>query len=269
MVARARIGAADAAGLPRRVAIRGKGRAGRALARALAAAGIPVVWIPRRGGRPPRRPEDLVVLAVPDDRIAAESERLSDRGWRARIVMHLSGALPAEAAAAWRRTGASVVSFHPLGSFAGNGAETAAGHAVAVEGDRRGTAAASRLARAIGARPWRIAPERKALYHAAAAAAAGGTAAVVAQAAQAAQAAGMPAAIATRAFASLAEEAARNVRQRGFRAGLTGPLARGDSGTLALHRRALAGRPALSALYRALAAAAGDALGRAPRDPAR
>jgi len=183
--------------------------------------------------------------------------------------MHLSGALPAEAAAAWRKTGASVVSFHPLGSFAGHPAETAAGHAIAIEGDRRGAASASRLARAIGARPWRIAPDRKALYHAAAAAAAGGTAAVVAQAARAARAAGMPPEIAVRAFASLAEEAARNVRRRGFPAGLTGPLARGDSGTLRLHRRALAGRPALAALYRALAAAARDALGRAPRDPAR
>jgi predicted short-subunit dehydrogenase-like oxidoreductase (DUF2520 family) len=265
MVARARIGAADAAGLPRRVAIRGKGRAGRALARALAAAEIPVVWIPRAGGRSPKRPEDLVVLAVPDDRIAAESERLAARGWRSRVVMHLSGALPAEAAAAWRRTGASVVSFHPLGSFAGDRAETAAGHAVAIEGDRRGAAEASRLARAIGARPWRIPAGRKALYHAAAAAAAGGTAAVVAQAARAAEAAGMPPEMAARAFASLAEEAARNVRRHGFPAGLTGPLARGDSGTLQLHRRALAGRPALGALYRALAAAARDALGRPPR----
>lgn len=209
------------------------------------------------------------MLAVPDDRIGAESERLAARGWRSRIVMHLSGALPAQVAAAWRRTGASVVSFHPLGSFAGRRAETAAGHAVAIEGDRRGAAAASRLARAIGARPWRIRPDRKALYHAAASAAAGGTAAIVAQAARAAEAAGMPADVAARAFASLAEEAARNVRRLGFPAGLTGPLARGDSGTLRLHRRALAGQPALAALYRALAAAARDALGRPPGRSAR
>lgn len=265
MTASASIAAAPAAGLPRRVAIRGRGRAGRALARALAGARIPVAWIPRGAARPPGRPEDLIVLAVPDDAIAAESERLAALGWRCRVAMHLSGALPAEAAAAWRRTGSAVVSFHPLGSFAGHRSDNAAGHAVAIEGDRRGTAAARRLARAIGARPWSIPADRKALYHAAATAAAGGTAALIAQAASAARAAGMPARLAASAFASLAGEAARNVGRNGFPAGLTGPLARGDSGTLALHRRALAGRPGLEHLYRALAAAASDALGRGPR----
>jgi predicted short-subunit dehydrogenase-like oxidoreductase (DUF2520 family) len=262
MVANTSIGAA---GLPRRVAIRGRGRAGKALARGLAARGISVAWIPRGRRRAPARAEDVVVMAVPDDAIAAESERLVAAGWRARIALHLSGALPADAAGAWRRSGAAVASFHPLGSFAGDRGETAAGHAVAIEGDRLAVAAARRLARAIGARPWQIDSGRKALYHAAATAVAGGTATLVAQAARAAEAAGMPAAEATRVFARLAEEAARNVRRRGFPAGLTGPLARGDSGTLALHREALAGRPELAELYRALAAAAREGLGGAAR----
>jgi predicted short-subunit dehydrogenase-like oxidoreductase (DUF2520 family) len=253
MVANTSIGAAD---LPRRVAIRGRGRAGRALARALVAAGISVAWIPRGRRRAPARVEDLVVMAVPDDAIAAESERLVAQGWRARVALHLSGALRADAARAWRVTGAAVASFHPLGSFSGDRDETAAGHAVAIEGDRLAVTAARRLARAIGGRPWRIAAGRKALYHAAASAVAGGTATLVFQAARAAESAGLPAAEALRVFARLAEEAARNVRRRGFPAGLTGPLARGDSGTLALHREALAGRPELADLYRALAEAA-------------
>ena len=238
-----------------RVAIRGRGRAGRALARALAAARVPVAWISRASGT---RPEafDLLVLAVPDDAIEEESARLVRAGARARCAMHLSGALPSEALRRWRKTGAAVVSFHPLRSFAGAPGETAAGTDVAIEGDPAGIAAAERLARSIGARPWRIAAADKPLYHAAAAAAAGGTATLVALAAEAARRAGMPAGRALGAMARLSAEAARNVAARGYPAGLTGPLARGDEGTLRLHRRALAGSPLLAAAYRALAEAA-------------
>ncbi len=114
---------------------------------------------------------------------------------------------------------------------------------------------ARRLARRIGARPWSIPAAAKPLYHAAAAAAAGGTATLVALAAEAARRAGMPEARALPAMAALAREAAGNVGARGFPAGLTGPLARGDEGTLRLHRRALARVPELGTVYRALAAA--------------
>src|SRR5512146_2530857 len=51
-----------------RVAIRGRGRAGRALARALGDAGIPAAFVPRSRPRP--APLDLLVLAVPDDAVA-------------------------------------------------------------------------------------------------------------------------------------------------------------------------------------------------------
>jgi predicted short-subunit dehydrogenase-like oxidoreductase (DUF2520 family) len=247
-----------------RVAIRGRGRAGRALGRALAAAAIPVAWVPRRAA--PGAVFDVLVLAVPDDAIAGESERLLGAGARARCAMHLSGALPAEILGKWRRTGSVVVSFHPLRSFAGGPAETAAGADVAIEGDPRGAAIARRIAGAIGARSWLVPPAAKPLYHAAAAAAAGGTAILVALAAEAARRAGMPSRRANAAMAALAAEAAGNVGSHGFPRGLTGPLARGDEGTLRLHRRALARLPDLAAAYDALAAGAAN-LGphRAPR----
>ena len=237
-----------------RVAIRGRGRAGAALARSLRAAGATVAWLPRRGA--PRGPFDLVVLAVPDDAIAEESARLRRAGVGTRCVMHLSGALPSSLLRNWQRTGAAVVSFHPLRSFAGRRGETVSGADVAIEGTPAGVAAAERLARRVGARPWRIAAGDKPLYHAAAAAAAGGSATLLALAAAAARAAGMPARRALAAMAALSREAAGNVAARGFPAGLTGPLARGDAGTLRLHRRALRRAPALAAAYRVLAAAA-------------
>jgi predicted short-subunit dehydrogenase-like oxidoreductase (DUF2520 family) len=237
-----------------RVGIRGRGRAGTALARALVPAGADVAWIPGRSTRPGAF--DLLVLAVPDDMIEAESKRLVRAGVRARCAIHLSGALPSEALRAWSRTGAATVSFHPLRSFAGRPGETVAGADVAIEGDPRGIAAARGLARRIGARPWRIGARDKPLYHAAATAAAGGSATLVALAAEAARAAGMPPGRALAAMAALSEEAVENVVSRGFAEGLTGPLARGDAGTLRLHRRALRRVPALAGAYRALAEAA-------------
>jgi predicted short-subunit dehydrogenase-like oxidoreductase (DUF2520 family) len=239
------------------VAIRGRGRAGRALGRALSAAGIRVSWVPRAAVRTPSF--DVLVLAVPDDAIALESRRLLRAGAAARCAMHLSGALAADVLREWRKTGGAVVSFHPLRSFAGTSRDTAAGADVAIEGDAAGVAIARGLARRIGARPWRIPAGAKPLYHAAAAAAAGGTATLVALAAAAARRAGMPAGRALPAMAALAAEAAGNVGARGFPAGLTGPLARGDEGTLRLHRRALAGFPGLAGAYRVLAGGAREA----------
>jgi len=249
--------------LPRRIGIRGRGRAGRALARALSAAGASPVWISRAWKRSPSRPFDVIFLAVPDDAIAAESRRLVGQGTRARCVLHLSGALPAAPAlAAWKARGSAIASFHPLGSFSGRPSDSAGGRTVAIEGDPAGRAAAFRIARAIGGRPWRVAAAAKPIYHAAATAAAGGTATLVAKAARAAERAGMPARDALPAFARLAGEAVDNVARAGFPAGLTGPLARGDAGTLRLHRRALAGKGGLADAYAALARAARTAIRR-------
>jgi predicted short-subunit dehydrogenase-like oxidoreductase (DUF2520 family) len=169
--------------------------------------------------------------------------------------MHLSGARDSSALAALGKTGASVVSFHPLRSFSGKPGETFRGCSVAIEGEAPAVRAARRLARELGAAPWSVSPEAKPLYHAAATLAAGGTAALVAAASLAAAAAGLPARTAVREFAALAASAAENVRRLGFPAGATGPLARGDRATLRLHRRALALHPSLRRLYLELARA--------------
>jgi predicted short-subunit dehydrogenase-like oxidoreductase (DUF2520 family) len=195
----------------------------------------------------------LIVLAVPDDAIAAESRRLASGGARCRMAMHVSGARDSTALSAFQKIGATVFSFHPLRSFSGKRGESFAGCLVAVEGSDSAARAAKRLAREIGARPWRIAASAKPLYHAAATLAAGGTAALIAAASRAAGAAGLGRPEALADFAALAVSAADNVRRLGFPGGATGPLARGDQATLRLHRRALAGNPELRRLYRELA----------------
>jgi predicted short-subunit dehydrogenase-like oxidoreductase (DUF2520 family) len=243
-----------------RVGLLGLGRAGRAFRNSLRAAGHSVIRL-RRGARPPAAALDLIVLAVPDDAIAAESRRLARAGAACGIAMHLSGALDSSALSALAKTGAGAVSFHPLRSFSGKPGETFAGCLVAIEGDPPSAREAQRLARELHATPWRVTAEAKPLYHAAATLAAGGTAALIGAASQAASAAGLPEAQAFREFAALAVSAAENVRRLGFPAGATGPLARGDRTTLRLHRRALATRPLLRRLYLELARAYKELIG--------
>ncbi len=235
-----------------RVGLLGVGRAGRALRNSLRKAGHSVSRLPR-GSRPPSSPFDLIVLAVPDDAIAAECRRLAREGAACRAAMHLSGARDSSALSAFARRGALVFSFHPLRSFSGKPGESFAGCFVAVEGSAPAVRRAKALAREIGASPREIAAGAKPLYHAAATLAAGGTAALIAAASRAASEAGIDEGEALREFAALAISAAENVREFGFPEGATGPLARGDRATLRLHGRALAGRPRLRRLYRELA----------------
>jgi predicted short-subunit dehydrogenase-like oxidoreductase (DUF2520 family) len=235
------------------VAILGRGRAGRALARSLRAAGIHVVFLPRRGIGPLRtRPVDLLVLAVPDHAIRSQARRLAKGGARCALAFHLSGALDASVLEPLARRGAATASFHPLRSFSGRPGEGFEGCAVAVEGDPKATRAARALARRLGAWAWPIHPGHKPLYHAAAALAAGGTATLTELAAGLARRAGMPADRATRAMADLAATAQQNLARRGFRDGLTGPVARGDRSTIALHRRALSIDPGAARLHKLL-----------------
>jgi predicted short-subunit dehydrogenase-like oxidoreductase (DUF2520 family) len=56
----------------------------------------------------------------------------------------------------------------------------------------------------------------------------------------------------------LLASAAANVASGDAAAALTGPVARGDAPTVAMHRRALAGRPKVLAAYDALSRAAID-----------
>ncbi len=235
------------------VGVLGRGRAARAFLASLSALRPRVRFLGREA--PPRgaREFDLLVLAVPDDAIAASARRLARRGIRGRWTLHFSGALGSEALEPLAGRERRGISFHPLRSFAGRRGETFRGCPIALEGSAEAVRFGARLARAIGGQPWRIPAAKKAAYHAAATLAAGGTAILVAAAARLAVEAGLPRPRSVAALAGLAGEAARNVGQLGFPAGLTGPLARGDRSTARMHRRALEEERDLLAVYDLLA----------------
>ena len=219
-----------------RVAVVGRGRLGSALARA--------VGSPLAADDPAAV---AVLLAVPDDAIEAVAAR---RAWRpGMLAVHHSGAHGLEVLDAAAAAGAEVACLHPLQTFPDRANGSVEGVACAV------TAAASadrarQLARDLGMAPFDLAAEAKPLYHAAAVAASNYLTAVEYLAERLFAAAGVPGAP----FWALAEASLRAARDLGPAASLTGPVVRGDAGTLARNRRAVReAAPDLEEAYVALA----------------
>ena len=109
------------------------------------------------------------------------------------------------------------------------------------------------LVRALGATAFSLQGVDRPAYHAAAVLVSNCVVALHAAAARAWTLAGLPAESARAALAPLTAGAALAIAHNPLPLALTGPVARGDSATVAGHLRALSGDLPLSALYRALA----------------
>ncbi len=197
---------------------------------------------------------ELIVLAVPDD--AVPSVAGSVHMYSGQAMVHTSGLLGAEALAGAMAAGTQVGSFHPLVAFADLERAVAALHGatIAIEGDDQLLALLARMAEAVGGSPVRLAPGAKPAYHAAAVLAAGGFDALLDAIAQLGRVAGLDEAGSLAIFGPLIEQTLGNARTLGISTALTGPMVRGDRGTVTRHLAAIAAHaPAVTALYRALA----------------
>jgi predicted short-subunit dehydrogenase-like oxidoreductase (DUF2520 family) len=263
----------SAPGEPPLIGIVGAGAVGTALGAALHRAGWPVVAVASRdearrerfrnlvpGARgfaeaPAILDEvELVILAVPDDAVEQLAGELRLYGGQA--LVHTSGVLGAEVLEPARAAGTQIGAFHPLVAFADTERAIAAFHGatVAVEGDDQLASLLADMAEAIGATAVRLAPGSKAAYHAAAVLAAGGFVALLDAIAELGAAAGLDEQGSLAVYGGLIEQTLGNARALGIRAALTGPMTRGDVGTLARHLDALARlAPAALPLYRAAA----------------
>lgn len=245
------------------VAIVGGGRVGLTLARALAAAGHPVQVLSRtsRALPPPLHhtttdwplalgDAGVVILAVPDDQVAPVAATLLATGviGAGHTVLHLSGLLGRRALAVLDGTGAALGSLHPLQTFRDDDGTLVAVPAI-LEGDPTARAAAHDLAEQIGMSPMlEIGAGGKAEYHAAAVFAANYLVVLSAVAERLGREAGL--ATSWRLFLPLMRRTLEHLEQHDPAASLTGPIRRGDVGTVRAHLAALA--PADRALYAAL-----------------
>lgn len=178
---------------------------------------------------------ELIILAVPDDALASLAGSL--RMYSGQAMIHTSGALGAEVLAPAMAAGTQIGAFHPLVAFADTERAVAAIHGatVAIEGDDQLAALLADMAEAIGAIPVRLAPGSKSAYHAAAVLAAGGFVALLDAIAELGRVAGLDEGGSLAIYGPLIEGTLGNARALGIRAALTGPMTRGDIGTLRTH----------------------------------
>jgi predicted short-subunit dehydrogenase-like oxidoreductase (DUF2520 family) len=197
---------------------------------------------------------ELIILSVPDDAVADLATELKLYGGQA--LVHTSGVLGAEVLEPARAAGTQIGTFHPLVAFADTerAIEALHGATVAVEGDDELVSLLATMAEAVGATAVRLTPGSKAAYHAAAVLSAGGFVALLDAIAELGEAAGLDEAGALAVYGGLIEQTLGNARALGIRAALTGPMTRGDVGTLARHLDAMARlAPDALPLYRAAA----------------
>jgi predicted short-subunit dehydrogenase-like oxidoreductase (DUF2520 family) len=223
------------------IAIVGRGRIGPALAAALSAAGHPVTGPHGRGFE--GADADVVLVCVPDGEIAAAARAVTPRDGL--LVGHCSGATGLAVLAPHEAFG-----LHPLMTVA-HGPASFAGAGAAIGGTTQRAAATARaLAERLGMRPFAIADEDRAAYHAAAAIAANFLTTIEGAAERLAATAGVE----REALVPLVRAAVENWARLGAEHALTGPIARGDEATVARQRSAVAERtPDLLPLFDALA----------------
>jgi predicted short-subunit dehydrogenase-like oxidoreductase (DUF2520 family) len=205
------------------------------------------------------RRAELVLLAVPDDALSDLVAGLaSTRGWQAgQLVVHTSGRHGLEVFDAARDQHVLGLALHPAMTFTGTplDLDRLADCCFGVTAPEPLRPVAEALVLEIGSEPVWVEQEMRPLYHAALAHGANHLVTLIAQSLQALAAAGVeqPA----RVLGPLVAAALDNALRAGD-AALTGPVARGDAGTVAEHLRQLQSltpdiRPTYVALARATA----------------
>jgi len=256
-----------------RIGFIGAGRVGAALAQALSAAGYPVVAVASRsrgsadalaaaisGARSRSSAQevadevDLVFVTTPDAAIEAVAESVR---WRlGTSVVHTSGALSRDALAAAARRGARTGSLHPLQTFAGRdrARQDLAGSTFAVEAEGLLKAALLQIVADLGGTAVEMRAEDRALYHAAAVLISNYTVTIAKLATDLWLRFGWERPAALEALLPLLKGTIANLEVLGRTGALTGPVARGDVGTVQSHLSALAAAaPEMLPVYRELA----------------
>lgn len=195
---------------------------------------------------------DVVLLTVVDDAVVETARRLAPHLSRKQILLHTSGSLPSTVMAVDGMP-ASLGGCHPLQSLAARDGnpDLLHGATFAIEGDARGLEAARALAAAVGGEAIALSdPASKVYYHAAAVVAANYLTVLVDAAATLHAAAGIDARTSVRILAPLLRGTLDNLLahaaedsnldgRAALASSLTGPVARGDAGTVVAHLNAI------------------------------
>ncbi|MFN0204865.1 MAG: Rossmann-like and DUF2520 domain-containing protein [Planctomycetota bacterium] len=198
---------------------------------------------------------DVIIIAVPDRAISSVAESLASFVTKNQIVCHVSGAKGSDALAACGRRGAAVASFHPLQTFPdrASGEFKIPGTYVTIEGRGAAQGVLIQIARKLKMLPIVIPAADRSLYHASAVLASNAVVALFDHAVVVfTKATGQPRDVAAKALWPLLAGTTDNLAKIGLPGALSGPVARGDSETIAGHLKTLANDPRALAVYRML-----------------
>lgn len=188
---------------------------------------------------------DLLLLAVSDDGISAVAEAAAECGCslRGKWVGHLSGSRSLDVLAAVEERGGHIFSLHPLQTVPEpeSGRRNLAGAAFMLEADESLRATLEKWLTPCGNQVAWISPGKKALYHLGACLASNYVMVLYGLAERALASSGIPEDMTLRALLPLMEATLHNYEAIGPVRGLTGPVSRGDVGTVRKHLESLPG----------------------------
>jgi predicted short-subunit dehydrogenase-like oxidoreductase (DUF2520 family) len=186
-----------------------------------------------------------IVIAVTDGAIPAVAAELAEAGLQGGIILHTSGAMGPQALDVLRSAGNSVGVLHPLQTVpsAERGVEALPGATFAFAGDHDATAWAAELTDRLGGRALRVEAARWQHYHAGAVMACNYQMTLVDAALELMEMAGVERNAALDALGPILRETTENVLKLGPERALTGPIRRGDVGTIRRHLAAVEDAP--------------------------
>ena len=194
---------------------------------------------------------DLVFITTPDDAIGVVAKEVT---WRSgQSVVHCSGADSTDILEPARQAGANVGGFHPLQTFAGveQAVTNIPGSTFAIEAEEPLKSTLIDMAETLDGNWIELKAEDKVAYHAAAVFSCNYLVTLVKLATDLWETFSIPPEQATKALLPLLRGTLNNIENIGIPNCLTGPIARGDTGTITKHIRTLEEKvPELVSTYR-------------------
>jgi predicted short-subunit dehydrogenase-like oxidoreductase (DUF2520 family) len=255
-------------------AIIGTGMVGTAIGFLLKKAGYKVIGIadkfpaalkralPYTGGKAFRKPweavqeADCILITTPDDAISSACKEIAlCPAIKGKLVFHMSGAGGLDLLEPAKKAGAAVASIHPLQSFSSidQAIKNIRGSYFGITADKKAQLPAKNIVRDLGGIPFFISSDQKPLYHATACFASNYLVSLMNTVESIYQAIGMNAKDAKKAYLPLVYGSLKNIENSGSIPSLTGPIARGDFGTIKKHITAInKNLPQYSSLYSSL-----------------
>jgi predicted short-subunit dehydrogenase-like oxidoreductase (DUF2520 family) len=255
-------------------AIVGAGMVGTAIGYLLKKAGYEIVAIADKsaaalrraqsyiGGKAYRKPQevlreaDCILITTPDDIILSVCKDIALSPLiKGKYIFHMSGAGGLDLLEPAKKADAAVASIHPLQSFSSidNAIQNIPSSYFGITADAKAKTRAETIVLALGGKPIYISSKQKSLYHAAACVASNYLVSLLNVVESIYQSIGISEKDAKKAYLPLIYGSLKNIEFSGSIQALTGPIVRGDSGTIQKHVDAInANLPQYASLYSSL-----------------